>query len=66
MCKIVRNRVAARMHKQAEASQLGVFVMNNLVPFKAVCEEILGKTKLYSRHSTPHQIKKMYDSFAGD
>jgi serine/threonine-protein kinase ATR len=40
--------------------------VDNLVPFKAACEEILGKEKLYSRHSTPHQIKKMYDSFAGE
>jgi hypothetical protein len=39
--------------------------VDNLVPFKAACEEVLAKEKLYSRHSTPHQIKKMYDGFVG-
>eukprot|EP00883_Tetradesmus_obliquus_P008640 jgi/Sobl393_1/19368/SZX76090.1 len=39
--------------------------VEHLVPFKAACEEVLGKERLYSRHSTPHQIKKMYDGFAG-
>jgi phosphatidylinositol kinase/protein kinase (PI-3 family) len=40
--------------------------VDNLVPFKAACEEVLAKEKLYSRHQTPHQIKKMYDGFVGE
>lgn len=37
-----------------------------MVPFKSACEEILVKEKLYVKHQTPMQIKKMYDSFAGE
>eukprot|EP00878_Enallax_costatus_P022474 GHUV01023843.1.p1 GENE.GHUV01023843.1~~GHUV01023843.1.p1 ORF type:complete len:1333 (+),score=447.74 GHUV01023843.1:514-3999(+) len=39
--------------------------VNNLVPFKHACEEVYVKAKIYRRHSTPMQIKKMYDSHSG-
>jgi hypothetical protein len=39
--------------------------VNNLVPFKAACEEIYIKQKMYKRHKTPMQIKVMFDNFSG-
>lgn len=39
--------------------------VNNLVPFKAACEDIYIKEKMWKRHKTPMQIKVMYDNFAG-
>lgn len=40
--------------------------VNNLVPFKAACEETYIKEKLWKRHKSPTQIKNMYDNFAGE
>lgn len=39
--------------------------VNNLMPFKAACEEIYTKEKMYKRHKTPMQIKLMYDNHPG-
>jgi serine/threonine-protein kinase ATR len=39
--------------------------VNGLVPFKAACEEVYTAAKLYKKHTTPLQVKKMYDSFQG-
>lgn len=39
--------------------------VNNLVPFKAACEETYIKEKMWKRGRTPYQIKTMYDNFSG-
>lgn len=36
------------------------------MPFKAACEEIYVKEKLWKRSRTPMQLKMMYDNFSGD
>jgi hypothetical protein len=35
------------------------------MPFKAACEEIYVKEKMWKRHRTPMQIKLMYDNHPG-
>jgi hypothetical protein len=40
--------------------------VNNLVTFKAACEETYIKEKLWKRNKSPMQIKNMYDNFTGE
>lgn len=39
--------------------------VNGLAAFKAATEDAYVAARLYRRHHTPMQIKKMYDNFAG-